>query len=153
MTVFTRHWVNQETQTCDPKILHDRGPALAVSISVPDDVAALLTTDQKAVPNAVSGTALIDTGAGWTAIDIEILTALGLTPKSTIPVIGPTGAEEQGVFQVKIEFTGTGIPAFEQMVIGSKIAGFNHASLVGRDILQHFLMVYNGIEGTWSLAI
>jgi hypothetical protein len=126
---------------------------LALTVSVPDDVAAILTADQKAIPAPENGTALIDTGAGHTAVDIDILTKLGLTPISTIPVIGPTGAEDQGVFQVKLEFVGTGIPAFEQLVIGSKIAGFNHAALVGRDILQHFLMVYSGPDGTWSLAI
>lgn len=153
MTVFTRHWVNQQTQQCDPNILRERGAALDIVISVPDEVAALLTADQKPLPAPEKGTALIDTGAGFTAIDAEILKKLGLTPISAIPVIGPTGTEDQGVFQIKIEFPGTGIPSFEQLVIGSKLAGFNHAALVGRDILQHFLMVYHGVDGTWSLAI
>ena len=153
MTVFTRHWIAEDTKQPDRGLLQGRGPALQISISVPDARAALLTEAQQAIPAPQVGTALIDTGAAFTAIDSNHLEALGLTPIRTIKVIGPTGEDEQGVYQCKLEFLGTGIQAFEHTVIGSKISGFNHASLIGRDILQYFLLIYNGVDGHWSLAV
>ncbi len=37
-------------------------------------------------------------------------------------------------------------------VIGGQVGALGYAALIGRDVLTHFQLVYNGVEGFWTLA-
>ena len=37
-------------------------------------------------------------------------------------------------------------------VIGSQMGALGYSALIGRDVLRFFQLVYNGVEGIWTLA-
>ena len=143
MPVFNRVWIDPATGTPKPFDLLLRGPALAVEVSVPALLAAALTARSIPLPAPQPGSALIDTGASVTAVDMEVLQRLGLPPVATGTVVTPSGSETQGVYVVRLTFPGTPIPPLDPMpVMGSQLRGFGHIVLLGRDLLQGALLIY-----------
>lgn len=96
---------------------------------------------------------MIDTGASITAVDRQVLAGLGSTPTDVTRVATPGGEVQQPVYACNISFPGTPIPTLTfNVVIGSSLAPFGFSVLVGRDVLRFFQIVYNGVEGIWTLA-
>ena len=153
MPIYNRFWTNPSTGQHDPNLLAPNGPALPIEISIPDSYVDLLQIASIPIPSPLSGSALIDTGARFTAVDINVLQQLGIDPVSTIEVITPSGREIQGIYMVRIGFVGTSIPPFQPWwVTGSQLQAFGHIALIGRDILNQSLMVYDGKHGMWTIA-
>ena len=153
MPIYNRFWLNPQTNQPNPSLLTDLGPALAVEISVPDDYAQVLTQTSIPIPQPQAGTALIDTGARFTAVDIDILQQLGLPPVSAVQVVTPSGRQQQGVYMCRIVFPGTALPPLQPIAVtGSQLAPFGHIALIGRDMLSHGLLVYDGLHGMWTIA-
>lgn len=151
--LFSRHWLHPSTSQPDAQRLHLSGPALQIQIEIPDDLAALLANESKPIPQPQTGTALIDTGASFTAVDERFLRQLGLVPVGSQPVSTPSGQSVHLLYPCKITFPGTPIPPLPfNAIIGCSLTGFGHVALIGRDLLRHFLLVYNGVEGNWTLA-
>jgi len=152
MPIYNRFWTNPQTGQHDPGLLLTNGPALTIEISVSDSHAAVLNQGSIPIPQPIPGSALIDTGARFTAIDIDALNQLGIPPISTIQVVTPSGKDTQGVYMCQIDFPGTTIPSLQHSVTGSKISPFGHVALIGRDILNSALLVYDGKHGMWTIA-
>lgn len=107
----------------------------------------------KPIPQPQVQTALLDTGASFTAIEESVLRGLGLQPVGLTPVSTPSGQTIHATYACKISSPGTPIPPLMlNAVVGCQLQGFGHIALIGRDILRHFLLVYNGVEGSWTLA-
>jgi hypothetical protein len=97
--------------------------------------------------------ALLDTGASITAVDAAILANLGVAPVGVATVQTPAGPQAQSLYPCQISFPGTPIPALHfNSVTGSQLAAQGIAVLVGRDLLRYFQIVYNGVDGIWTLA-
>ena len=77
MPIYNRFWIDPQTRQHNPRLLTENGPALEVEISVPDDYAAALINASIPVPQPQTGSALIDAGARFTAVDIKLLERLG----------------------------------------------------------------------------
>lgn len=153
MPVFNRAWIDRATGAPKPQNLLLLGPALDVEVSVPASLAAALTVRSIPLPPPQPGSALIDTGASVTAVDMDVLDRLGLPPVGTSTVITPSGTEIQGVYVVRLTFPGTPIPPLDpKPVIGSQLRGFGHIVLLGRDLLQGALLIYDGAHGHWTIA-
>ena len=153
MPIFSHYWPHEETGRADPDTLRVRGPSLSVEIGVHEEYAALLEQEELEIPQPQAGVALIDTGASITSIDQSIVQALSLIPVGVTPVATPSGQDEQFLYPCRITFPGTPIPSLNfDRVTESKLGGFGIAALIGRDLLRHFLLVYNGVEGSWTLA-
>lgn len=153
MPLFSRHWLHASTNQPDPQQLHVSGPALQIQIEVPDELAALFSKQGNVIPQPQTGTALIDTGASFTAVDERVLRQLALVPVGSQPVSTPSGQSVRALYPCKITFPGTPIPSLPfNAIIGCDLTGFGHVALIGRDLLRHFLLVYNGPEGHWTLA-
>ena len=153
MPIYNRFWTDPQTKQHDPVRLTTLGPAFQIEISVPDDYAAVLTQTSLPIPQPQIGTALIDTGARFTAVDLGVLQALGLQPVSTVQVVTPSGGEVQGVYMCKLDFPGTEIPSIQPMAVtGSRLAAFGDTALIGRDILNFALLIYDGRHGMWTIA-
>lgn len=112
------------------------------------------------VPERIRIVAQIDTGTALSAIDRRVLTGLDLTPLNEVKVRTPTGAEQepsrfdQYVVSIGID-TGEGIEAlFDNIeVLGTFFAPDEGIQgMIGRDVLEHCLLVYNGPSKTFSLA-
>ena len=151
--IFSRHW-RDAAGNLDVAQLRQRGPSLAVEISVPSDLAAALQANGRPIPPPFSGVGLIDTGASVTSVDESVLVALGLSPTSVVNVATPSAqAVQQPVYACVLAFPGTPLPAIPfNEVIASNLTGLGCSALIGRDILAACLLVYNGPEGVWTLA-
>ena len=129
------------------------GPVLQVEIGLPARLAAHFNQTGVPIPQPHTGFALLDTGASITGVDAGILTALGVNPVSTTTVLTPSGQQQQSLYPCQISFPGTPIPPLDfNAVTGSQLATQGLAALIGRDLLRHFLMIYNGVDGNWTLS-
>ena len=153
MPVFSRHWDPNVTK----KTLHDglaeRGPSIEIEIHIPDMLRDLLIRNNLEVPAPFKSTALIDTGASLTAVEQNIFRDFGLGPHAPVWVGTPNGGEWRLIYVCKLTFPNSPILEIPLMpVVGCDMTGFGHAALIGRDILKSYLLVYNGVEGLWTLA-
>lgn len=103
---------------------------------------------------------MIDTGASITAIDVSVLTALGVNPVGTASVGTAGGRRQQSTYPARLTFPGTGFPGFEHAgVLGCDLSGQFVAgnkrviALIGRDILRRFVLIYNGTGGMFCLSM
>jgi hypothetical protein len=136
------------------------GPILQALVSVSQPRAAALAAAGQPVPRAIPIRALVDTGASCTCVDPSVLTGLSLTPTGKVSLTTPsTGATPHDADQYDIGLiipaaTGTPplvlqtIPAVSSYLIAAQ--GFH--ALIGRDILDRCLFVYNGDVRLFTLA-
>ncbi|MBC6444933.1 MAG: retroviral-like aspartic protease [Alphaproteobacteria bacterium GM202ARS2] len=93
--------------------------------------------------------ALIDTGASSTCVSGRLIKTLGLSPdEETVPITGTTGKMESRTFSVDIVLA----IDIEEFSFGCQLVEYNETSptydiLLGRDILQHFLLQTHGSDG------
>ncbi len=94
---------------------------------------------------------LVDTGASHTCMDPSVLTALGLQPTGSVPMLTPsTGATPMhaDTYDVGIVIPNgnqQGLVLLNMQVSASELLvaqGFH--ALIGRDILSQCILVYNG---------
>lgn len=153
MPVLFRFWIDPQTGTHNPGYLQPHGPGLAVEVGVPSAHAAALTAGSHPLPPSAPGSALIDTGASVSAVDLTILQGLGIRAVNSIPLVTPSGTTTQGVYVVRLTFPGSPIPTLDPVpVMGSSLQGFGHIALLGRDFLAGALMNYDGVHGYWTIA-
>jgi hypothetical protein len=110
-----------------------------------------LTLAGQAPPAPQTGRGLIDTGASCTCIDPMIFAALGIQPTGIVPMLTPsTGATPQnaetydvGIFIPNGQEPALIIPTLA--VSASELyAGQGFHALIGRDILERCVLIYNG---------
>lgn len=146
----------------DPRtsLIH-QGPIVPVQIEVPQALATQLQTDNKPVPTPLFGFALIDTGASISGIDTTVIQHLGVQPVGQQVLIGgATGQKMRSTYPARFTFPGSSLPAMhfgqlaETELSGITLPGTQGSflALIGRDILCHFVLVYNGPNGTFTLA-
>jgi hypothetical protein len=136
------------------------GPCLPVQVEVPPALAAQLQQTGQAVPAPVAGFALVDTGASVSAVDDTVIQQLGVQPIGMVPVGTAGGPQQQAIYPGRFTFPGTTLPAIDfGSLLGCNLAGQIVAihqgpliALLGRDLLQSFVLVYNGPGGTFSLS-
>ena len=129
------------------------GPLLTVEVSVDARRAAALTKLGKPIPQAITGSILVDTGASMTCIEASILIQLGIPDIGDATVYTPSGKDDQKVYFCRMGFPGSGLPSItEWPVLGAKLKQQNCIGLLGRDVLSKGLLVYNGHAGSFTLA-
>ena len=137
------------------------GPTVPVQIEVPPALANSFRNAGQPVPHPVNGAALIDTGATRSCVDDTVIQNLGVQPVG-VAVVGTAGGQQKrSMFPGRFTFPGTPLPSidFSQLLgvdlTGQTIAGSNVPliALIGRDILRHFMFIYNGRLGQFTLAI
>ena len=150
----------QQIPQPSPKSLAVNGPIIQFQVEIPPVLAESLQRASTPIPNPVEGFALIDTGASITAIDGIVFTQLGINPNGIAMVGTAGGLQQQSPYPVRLTFPGTGIPGVNhakalgcnlagQLVLGNRPV----IALIGRDILQRFILIYNGSAGMFSLSI
>jgi predicted aspartyl protease len=97
---------------------------------------------------------LVDTGASGSAVDSSLIHELALRPTGAISIATPSH-ENHEVLTYDIDliieqnnFTIQNIQVFATALNNQGIQG-----LIGRDVLQHMLLVYNGYSGNFTLAV
>jgi len=134
--------------------LATRGPLVQVTVSLADQIASELIKQGKTIPPPVQGLALIDTGAGSTCIDEEAAQKLQLPVVNVVSMASASHASTKAnVYPAKFQITGLAISFNAPMSIGAPLAVQGLIALIGRDVLQHCTLIYNGNLGQISLCI
>jgi len=149
----------QQIPQPSPKSLAVDGPIIQVQVEIPPVLAESLQKASTPIPNPVEGFAVIDTGASITAIDDTIFTQLGINPNGIAMVGTAGGSRQQSTYPVRLTFPGTGIPGVNHAkALGCDLTGQlvlrnkRLIALIGRDIPQRFILIYNGSAGMFSLS-
>ena len=139
-------------QSPAPDLLAALGLLLAVEISPPQSLANLLTTRDEPLPKAVTGAALVDTGASCCCVEETLLQQLQLQPINQTNVSSPNGNRTQNVYFARLSFPGSPIPALEIPVVGVQMNQGKTISLIGRDLLRYCVLIYSGPMGCYTLS-
>lgn len=127
---------------------------MQVSISLGQAAAAQVVQAGGTVPASVTGLALIDTGASSTCIDADTATKMNLP---VIDVVSMTSASHaatmQNVYPIQIEIIGVPIIVNADRAMGAALSAQGLLAIIGRDVLQHCIFVYNSVTGSFSLAV
>jgi hypothetical protein len=151
MPVFNVHPTGLQNAQ-PPDLLERGGLLLTAELHVTDSLAQVLLAQNAPVPTAISGLALVDTGASICAVDESAAIRLGLQPVGQSRVSGVGGTQMRNVYVGKIMFPGTPIPPQQWTLSGAELKDQNLLLLIGRDILRHCVLIYNGPQGCYTLA-
>jgi hypothetical protein len=135
-----------------PDLLAGHGLLLAVEITAPQSLSNLMTSQGQALPAPVTGAALVDTGASCCCVEEALLHTLQLQPINQTSVSSPNGNRIQNVYFARLTFPGSPIPPLEIPVVGVQMNQGSTISLIGRDLLRHCVLIYNGPMGSYTLS-
>ncbi len=135
-------------------VFAQRGPVVQVTIRVAQQIATQVLQSGGTLPPPVSGLALIDTGASTTCVDDAAAQKLQLPVIDVVKIASASHAEtEQNVYPIQIEVMGLPITINAPRAVGTPLEPQGILVLLGRDVLQHTVLVYNGPAGSLSLSI
>jgi predicted aspartyl protease len=116
--------------------------------------ATLVAATQKPAPPPETGMMLIDTGASKTTVCENAIQKLGVSAVGVTQVLTPSGVAQQLLYPADILFVGFMPKLSFATVIGSPhLQAQNILGLVGRDLLAHMQLVYNGPMGCVTLSV
>ena len=134
--------------------LQQRGPVLQVSVSVEQSIAQQLLAQGMSLPTPERGWVFIDTGATSTCIDDAAAARLNLPAIDVVTVASASHpSTQQNVHPIQIEVIGLPITISAPRAIAAPLAAQGLAVLIGRDVLQHCTLFYNGPAGSFSLSV
>jgi hypothetical protein len=147
------------------------GPIVYASWRVPEPLQAILQEAGRPVPNPVLGGLLLDTGAAKTCISEKAADDLGLKPTRLAKTYGAGGEYELSVVNARLGFRVSSarsehevsfeteaqvIPLLEaggrQMGLKSGDNEIRLIGLLGRDLLRHAQVSYDGINGRFEIS-
>jgi predicted aspartyl protease len=132
--------------------LHKQGPILDVRVAVGKASEDALARQGVKPPEPVTAVAMIDTGATGTVVSNELVRSLGLQPVGVCQVNTPSSA---GVschqYLVRLIMPRHNV-VVETIAIGAPLRGQHIQCLIGRDVLQHGVLVYIGYTNTFTLS-
>lgn len=140
------------------RTLNETGALVSVEIGLPNALKQYFSEKGLAIPAAISGFALVDTGAFATAVDESVFESLGVSHIDEIPTDTPHGSGTSKVYPANVSFPGMNVTDMPmERVVGCRLKwktrdGKEIIMLMGRDLLQYFLFVYNGISSDVTLC-
>ena len=136
-----------------PADLAISGALVALKLWVPESVTAERTRQAKPVVPPIDTLAEVDTGAMHTIIQEGVATSLGLDPVGTTKITTvTTPVYECYLYRIQLLFP-QGCTAEILAIEAPYIIRPNARTkcLIGRDILKHSLLIYNGLTNMFSL--
>lgn len=131
--------------------LREAGPIVEVGFAIGTAVEDVLKKEGKGIPLPIKITAMIDTGATGTVMNVEIVKQLDLHPIGTTLISTPSCTNVQCYeYLCRILFPHNVI--VETVVIAAPLMGQHIQCLIGRDILQHGIFIYTGYINQFSLS-
>jgi predicted aspartyl protease len=129
------------------------GPSIQVAIGPSRELIAAFVPHgvQLASPHTV--TALIDTGAHTTVLSPELVTRLRIQPVGTAPISTPSTTLPLlcDRYHVNVYFD-EGFVVENVFTIEAPMGGVPYQCLIGRDILRHATLLYNGPQNQFALT-
>jgi hypothetical protein len=137
--------------------LNARGHAIVDLVVVPDAIRRRAVTTAGQRPPTVQAQGLIDTGATFTAIDLQVRQQLNLAPFRIRRVTVPGAQVPRRVFTYKVDLfilgpTGNHFYCPSLSVVETRLTQLGVEILVGCDVLAKCQFDHHGSAGTFSLA-
>ena len=138
------------------------GPLLQIEVHVPRALAVQIQSKGETIPAPDIGFALIDTGAASSCVDQPVLAKLGLNAIGQTQIGTAGGLQQRPIYTARFEFPGSPLPGMDfsyliSVDLRSQFAGSDPAkpiiALIGRDVLQGTVFIYNGSHGSFTLAL
>ena len=121
--------------------LLNNGPLIKVAIGKPSDYT-----------NTTIVRALIDTGAAFTIVNPALAETCKLPPRGETLVHAVGHRDYYQEYAASIQFPGSDLGSLRvQRVVACPIFHREMSCLIGRDILQHWELRYNGVLGQFSI--
>ena len=135
------------------------GPLLTVFVGVSGPRAQALTAASQPVPPPSLGTFLVDTGASATCVDPELIRNLGLQPTGRAAISTPSTAGSPHYcdqYDVSLFIPRGNVPGGHFVgalpVITTHLRPQGLDGLLGRDVLNNCVLIYNGSASILTLA-
>jgi Aspartyl protease len=132
--------------------LQQVGPIIEIII-FPAQPLVLKISEAGKLPNTKKVIALIDTGASGSCINDPIAKELGLIDRDVVLVSTPSGAAQQPVYDIGIALPGLTKNPLPVQALGANLDNQPFAALIGRDILVHCTLIYNGWDNSYQLHL
>ncbi len=131
--------------------LRENGPTCQIVLKPSDPTIEELKLEKKDVPS-IAVLALIDTGASTTAVSRKVVDRLKLVPRGTAKVYTSNkNSEIRNEFDVALEFdVDAYIPILR--VLEANLQDHSIDCLIGRDVLQHGMLIYDGPKKQITLS-
>ena len=131
--------------------LHKVGPVIEVILTPSVNFLKQLNISPSAA-KTVKLSAMVDTGATGTVISQGIAALLGINPVGTTLISTPSSTNVRcNQFDVQIVFPNN--VRFQSIVITeAPLQGQHIQCLIGRNILQHGILIYNGCDNSFTLS-
>jgi predicted aspartyl protease len=135
-------------------ILQQRGPVVQVAVTLQESMVTALTQQGRLTPQPVAGLALLDTGASNTCIDDAEAQKMGLPIIDVGSMSSASHAKTpSNIYPIQIEVTGFPIRFQSPRTMGAALNEQGLLLLIGRDLLRHCTLFYNGSVGQITLSI
>lgn len=136
------------------------GPILPIGVAISHARREALAAEEQDAPPVISVRALVDTGANCTCVDPSVLQALHLPATGSVAIHTPsTGSalHHAQQYDVSIVIPGAGthhmpLTIDAVPVISADLAVQGIHALIGRDVLEDCIVIYNGSAGEFTLA-
>ena len=136
------------------------GAFCPIESHVPPKIAQILTNAGQPIPKCVMGIGLIDTGASSTCVHEPILQELGLKPIDIVKSGTAGGPKQSNVYPARIQCPthrwtldlGRAIGVDLSGQVLNKVPPEPIIALLGRDLLRHWVFIYNGAGGFWTIS-
>lgn len=104
------------------------------------------------IPQPISGHAVLDTGATVTSIDETIAQRLQLTPNGVRRLATASGPMEATTYAFRLRIANA-LTADCPQGVGCNLSGQGIIVLLGMDLLSRCILIVNGPDGSFSLAM
>ena len=131
--------------------LRENGPICQIILKLSDPTIEKLKLEKNKVP-LIKVLALIDTGASTTAVSHNVVEKLNLVARGTVKVYTSNkSVETRNEYDIALEFdTNAYLPLLR--VLSANLQDHSIDCLIGRDVLQHGIFIYNGPEKQITLS-
>jgi hypothetical protein len=141
------------------------GPILPVWIGVSEQQELYLRGSHRPVPPRIEVWALIDTGAFDTCVSQSLLSRLGVESKGKYPLLSTTSGNQPqicDIFSISVSVPLPPVSLTRPLdtefristldVVAVDLEGMAMGALIGRDVLQRSLFVYDGRTGQFMIS-
>ena len=130
------------------------GPKIQLALSLLEPQLQTLADRGETPPAPVAGWGIIDTGACVTCVDENAARNAGLATVDTGPIASATHDNHTvPIFAGQLDVAGIPQNINTYRAYGVNLEAQGLIALIGRDVLANCILVYNGLDGSFSLAL
>ena len=134
--------------------LQTLGPRVQLTISPLEPHIKALSDKGETPPPPVTGWGLIDTGASATCVDRAAAEKAGLAVVDSGPMASAIHESEiVPIFAGRLDIGGIPQNIDMKRAYGAKLEPQGLIALIGRDVLAVCVLVYNGVDGSFTLCV